>query len=303
MKILILGGTGFLSGTLARLALGQAHQVWCVTRGKSPLPKGAIGVVADRGDNPSMERAVTETGVHWDLVVDCIAYEPEDARQDIRLFEHRTDHLVFISTDFVYSHLRPRLPVSEEGTDYQRSGYGGKKRVCEEILLESGSTHLRWSILRPTHIYGPGSLLGCLPRHSRDAELPQKIRQNSTLKLVGGGHFLQQPVHVRDLAELCLGMSGRPDLHGQVFNVAGPDIVASGEYYRILANLLERDLTIEEIPVADYLRQHPEQSPLLCHRIYDLRKLTSAGLSPPSTGLNDGLAEHLHHLTRKVEGS
>jgi nucleoside-diphosphate-sugar epimerase len=303
MKILILGGTGFLSGTLARLALARGHQLWCITRGTGPLPAGANAVVADRRDNPSMERAVMATEVHWDLVVDCIGYEPEDAHQDILLFENRADHLLFISTDFVYSHLRPKLPVMEEGTDYQRTGYGGKKRLCEKVLFDSRPSDLGWTILRPTHIYGPGSLLGCLPRHSRDPELPKRIQNNSTLTLVGGGRFLQQPVHVRDLAELCLEISGKPQLHGQLFNVAGPDTVESREYYRILATLLETELTIKEASVADYLQKHPEQSPLLCHRTYDLRKLASAGLSVPSTTLQEGLAEHLRHLLEGGAGT
>jgi nucleoside-diphosphate-sugar epimerase len=303
MKILILGGTGFVSGTLARRALADGHRVWCITRGGSPLPRGVVGILADRQDNSVMEEALGEAGVHWDLVVDCIGYEPEDARQDLQLFGGRADHLVFISTDFVYSHVRRHLPVREEGTEYQMSGYGGKKRICEEILIESRPSPLQWTVLRPTHIYGPGSLLGCLPHQSRDPELPEKIAGNSPLRLVGGGHFLQQPVHARDLAELCLGLAGNPQTYGQVLNVAGPDIVESREYYRILAESLERELIIEETSTADYLREHPEQSPLLCHRIYDLQKLQATGVPLPSTRLQEGLIEHLRHLLEKNAGT
>lgn len=45
MKILTLGGSGFVSGTLARLALAQGHQVWTVTRGQRPLPAGVKGLI------------------------------------------------------------------------------------------------------------------------------------------------------------------------------------------------------------------------------------------------------------------
>ncbi len=42
MKILILGGSGGLSGTLARMALKQGKEVWTVTRGKRSLPEEYI---------------------------------------------------------------------------------------------------------------------------------------------------------------------------------------------------------------------------------------------------------------------
>ena len=301
MNILILGGSGFLSGTLARLALERSHTVWCLTRGSRPIPSGATAVVADRRDTFSIEKALTGIDMEWDLVVDCIGYEPDDARQDIELFRGRANHLLFISTDFVYSHERRVLPVHEEGTPYQREGYGGKKRICEEILASARPSALRWTILRPTHIYGPGSLLGCLPEHSRDPELPARISADSPLSLVGGGRFLQQPVHVRDLAEICLEIPGRPGTVGQILNVAGPDIVESQEYYRILAESLGRELTIEEIPVAEYLPKHPEQSPLLCHRIYDLTPLRLDGLKVPNTPITEGLAEHVEWLVSSGE--
>ena len=48
MKILILGGSGFVSGTLARLALARGHQVWAVTRGQRALPQGVTGLAVGR---------------------------------------------------------------------------------------------------------------------------------------------------------------------------------------------------------------------------------------------------------------
>lgn len=39
MKLLILGGSGFVSGRLAQIATAQGHEVWCVTRGNRRFPK------------------------------------------------------------------------------------------------------------------------------------------------------------------------------------------------------------------------------------------------------------------------
>jgi len=114
--------------------------------------------------------------VNDDLVIPALVthgYEPEDARQDIDTFQDRASHLVLISTDFVYAPEHRRIPISEDAP-YCSSGYGGKKRQCEEILQQHRSGTMAWTILRPTHIYGPGSLPGCLPLHSRDAHLLER---------------------------------------------------------------------------------------------------------------------------------
>src|SRR5690606_28747557 len=102
------------------------------------------------------------------------------------------------------------------------------------------------TILRPCHIYGPGSQLGCLPEHGRDPRLIERLRAGQTLRLVGGGHFLQQPVRAPDLAAMALSAVGNSAAAGQVFNAAGPDVIESRDYYRIIADLLGVPLTIVE---------------------------------------------------------
>ena len=49
-KILIVGGSGFLSGTLAQRAVSRDNKVWTVTRGQRPLPTGSTNLIADRHD-------------------------------------------------------------------------------------------------------------------------------------------------------------------------------------------------------------------------------------------------------------
>jgi nucleoside-diphosphate-sugar epimerase len=292
MKILILGGSGFLSGTLARLAVERGHQVWALNRGKRQAVVGVTGLTADRKVDADFRAALGEAGVHWDLVVDCIAFEAADAEQDAAVLPPLADHLVMISTDFVYQPAQRRFPQGEEG-EFISEGYGGKKRQAEQVLQSAGTGSMLWTVLRPCHIYGPGSQLGCLPAHGRDPRLLERLRAGETLRLVGGGYFLQQPILARDLAETVLSLPGLPAAASQIFCAAGPDIVDSREYYRIIAAQLGVELRVEELPVAAYRVEHPEAEPFLCHRIYDLSKLRAAGAAVPSTPLVDGLREHV----------
>lgn len=296
MNILILGGSGFVSGTLARLALARGHAVWTVTRGQRPPQAGVTALPADRHDPAAFHQAIRSAGVTWDLAVDCIAFSPVDTRQDLAELAGLAAHLVFISSDFVYHPARRRFPQPEDPAEYLEDGYGGLKRQAELVLSQAENPGLAWTVLRPCHIYGPGSLLGCLPAHGRDPQLIQRLRAGQPLELVGGGHFLQQPLLAGDLAETILSLAGSPAAAGQTFNVAGPEMVESREYYRLVAEILGVALEVRELPVDPFRAAHPEAASFLCHRIYDLIRLAACGACVPATPLRDGLRAQVSAL-------
>ncbi len=291
-SLLVIGGTGHVSGAVTRAGLAAGMDVTIVTRGQRPVLEGVTAVTADRKDSAAL-RAALPAGVTWDLVVDCIGYEVEDARQDIELFAQRARQFAFISTDFVFEPSRRRFPQPFDNPFYlQDDSYGAKKRRCELEFLHGDTGDMHWTVFRPCHIYGPPSQLGCLPAAARDPELIWKLRTAEPVRLVGGGHFLQQPIHCDDLAELVLSVVGNPLTHGKTYCCAGPDIVCSYEYYEIIAEALGVPVRFEELPVSAALAEHPEWRSFLCHRIYDLTPLRLDGLKVPNTPLREGLREH-----------
>ncbi|MHB9134419.1 MAG: NAD-dependent epimerase/dehydratase family protein [Armatimonadota bacterium] len=297
MQVLIIGGSGHVSGAVARAALAAGHTVWAVTRGQRPLAEGIRALVADRHDGEAMAQVVASAEMRWDLVVDCICFDEPAINQDIQLFRDRAAQLVLISTDFVYDPVHRHFPQSEETEQWETvQEYGRKKRLCEEVLLTGDTGEMAWTVVRPCHIYGPTSELGCLPLHGRDPELIPKLYAGEALQLVGGGYFLQQPILADDLAAVILSVAGNPMTHRQCFNAAGPDIIESHRYYEIIAEVLGVALTVTELPVAAALAEHPEMAPFLCHRIYDLRKLAACGLAVPSTPIKEGLRRHVEGL-------
>lgn len=296
MNILLIGGSGFVSGTLARKAVAEGHSVSVVTRGKRALPAGVRAVTVDRHD-AAFAQAVTSEGGRWDLVVDCIGYTAADARQDIEVFGGRARNFVFISTDFVFDPAKRRFPQNDDNPHFLTDqSYGANKRRAELEFLKGDTGAMAWTILRPCHIYGPGSLLGCLPAHGRDPELIRRLREGETLKLVGGGHFLQQPIFAPDLAALILSAVDNPQAARRIYPAAGPEMIESREFYRLIAERIGVELKVEELPVAAYLAANPDKVSFLCHRIYDLRRLHEDGLAVPSTAVADGLRAHVDSL-------
>ena len=295
-SLLIIGGSGFVSGTIARRALSAGWQVSAVTRGTRPLAKGVRGITADRTDREAFARALADVSERFDLVVDSICYNEQDAAEDIDVFSRLARRLVFISTDSVYDPAARTVLQDELDASYVADGYGGGKRAAELAFLRAGTGALAWTILRPCHIYGPGSLLGCIPRHARDKELLPKMLRGETLTLVGGGRSLQQPLFVDDLADAVLACEGNRRSIGAILNVAGPRIIETRRYFEIIAETLGVPMQFSEEAFAPVWDAEPNYRSYLCHRVQSMERLAAAGLPVPTNPPEVGLPIHVKSI-------
>lgn len=294
MKLLILGGSGQLSGRVAALALEQGHEVWTLTRGVRPLPTGVHALTADREDNASVRAAIEGANTRWDACIDCTGRNPKSAGQCVEFISRYTERFVVVSTDSVYHPAYKTVPQDERNEHYLTDGgYGATKRLMEEVFIGSD---LNYTIFRPGHIFGAGFQLGCYPEHSRQPDLLAHLRAGRPLRLVGGGEFLIHPVYVDDLALAILDCIDKPACFRQIFCIGGADVVTNADYFRLLGKLLSVDVTIETIPLEGYLEAHPQFSGHLCHRSYDMTKLRSAGVRMPCIPLEEGLREQIAWL-------
>jgi nucleoside-diphosphate-sugar epimerase len=303
---LIVGGSGFVSGAVARGALARGDEVYAVTRGKRERAEGS-GIHWIVGDRKELGAAVDQVPGAVDLVVDCIAFNGEDARRDVEVFfpekgRARAGHLVVMSSDFACSAIDRPFFIDESYDRFDTAPYGGGKREAEVVLMGAAKERrLPITVLRPCHLYGPGSLLGCLPLHGRDKELLERIGRGEALRLIGGGHFLQHPLYVEDLVDVALACAGNGRTGGEIYFVAGPEIVESRRFYQIVGEILGKEVTIEEVSIEGYLKEQPEHRAFCCHRLYRMNKLKGDGLPVPGTGLRVGLGRHVRWL-RGVDG-
>ncbi len=302
MNMLLIGGSGHVSGAVCRECLRRGHDVTVLTRGRRPVDPRAKAILADRNDAAAMRAAFADPSLRFDAVIDCICYAPEDMAVMLELFRARCQQLVFVSTDFVFDPAQRRFPQPVDAPilandDNGNQAYGFKKSLCEQLLhREAADAGLAWTVFRPCHIYGGNSRLGCFPCHCRDVDILARLQRSETITLVDGGHFLQQPILVDDLAVTIASCLGNPLAARRTFNMAGPDIVESAAYYRLIADVLGVDLRIRSTPLAEHLQLRPGDRPFLCHRIYDLADLTAAKLTPPATRLADGIRQHAQNL-------
>ncbi|MEN8675366.1 MAG: epimerase, partial [Nocardioides sp.] len=99
MKLLVLGGTVFLSRAVAAEAVRRGHDVTCACRGASgSVPSGARLLTWDRGAGEPPPPEVTALGA--DAVVD-VARHPSWVRAAVDAVAQA--HWVFVSTINVYA--------------------------------------------------------------------------------------------------------------------------------------------------------------------------------------------------------
>lgn len=145
MKVLVLGGTGFIGRRLVDYLLKNDCDVTIATSGRSPNPFGdAVStVIFDRHDITSFEEKLSSPP-YFDVLFDQICYGPDDAEIIVETFKDRIGSYVFVSSGSVYIPLG--ADRKEEDFDPVHSplkmgsisdlGYGEGKRNAEAYFFQ-----------------------------------------------------------------------------------------------------------------------------------------------------------------------
>lgn len=101
MKILVIGGTKFFGIPMVEALLAGGHEVTIATRGniKAPFGKQVSEIIVERTDPDSMRAAFS--GVHFDVVIDKIAYSSNDIRYALDVLD--CDRYIHMSSTAVYA--------------------------------------------------------------------------------------------------------------------------------------------------------------------------------------------------------
>ncbi len=171
MRVLVLGGTGFIGAAVVRGLVAGGHRVARFHRGE---PRGDVETIrGDRRELPGHRRAFARFDPQ--AVIDTIAYTESDAAALVETFRGLAGRLVVLSSQDVYAAygrlLRlevdapERIPLSEEAP-LRQSRYphramakpGEMAYDYDKILVEaavSGHAGLPATILRLPFVYGP----------------------------------------------------------------------------------------------------------------------------------------------------
>ncbi len=290
MRVLVIGGTEFISLHLVRALLRDGHEVAVLNRGRQPdrLPAGVPTIVCDRKDHAALRAGLARE--HADALVD-IAYAPttgDDVEALLDALDGRVGHAVFVSTGRVYDHALP-IPYHE---DTPRTLYWGEyaklKIAGEDAYLRRGKAGgFGVTIVRPTHVYGPMNT-----RNNETFFFDRLVRGRPVL-VPGTGGWFRQFGHVDDLADAMARMLGMPAAFGQAYNVTGEEAITQVGFVELIAHVIERPLTLVhvETPPGGKPVAFGQNLVYECHAVYTTTKTRAElGIRPRYT-LAAGLAQ------------
>lgn len=229
LKILFLGGTGFLGPHVVRMALDAGHEVTLANRGSRPemfpdLEQLRINRIVDEGPGLAPIAEAVKGGRTWDVVIDTASVHTW-VENSAAILRDAAGSYVFISSLSAYASAEKRQvegdAVAEmpddiaDGIDrlpYDMTYYGavkGRSEAAAEKFFPG-----RALVLRPGLIVGPRDFT------HRFTYWPLRVRDGGAVLAPGNPEDPVMFIDVRDLAAfLVLGIEKR--LHG-IFNVNGP---------------------------------------------------------------------------------
>lgn len=153
-RVLVLGGTGWVSSRIAELWRDAGAEVTALARGGRPSPAGTALVHGDRDDSAAYD---TVRRQEWDEIVD-VSTRADHVRAATVALGDRTAHWTYVSTVSVYAdettagadESAPRVASAQPGDEYE---YGPQKAAAEDAVRALGVPTF---IVRPSLVVGAG---------------------------------------------------------------------------------------------------------------------------------------------------
>ncbi len=186
MKILVTGGTVFVSKFIAEYFANNGNEVYVLNRNTKPQLHKVKLIECDRKNINGRLK-----GLHFDTVIDVTAYTAEDINTLLDNLES-FDNYVMISSSAVYPEML-EMPFKESdkcGKNKFWGDYGTNKIAAENALIKRVRSAY---ILRPPYLYGEYNNI------YREAFVFDCAERNMPFYLPQDGSMPLQFFHVEDL--------------------------------------------------------------------------------------------------------
>ncbi len=228
MKVLFIGGTGLISSAVSPLVTEKGMELYLLNRGQRRefVPGGAREIVADVKDARAMAAALE--GHAFDVVVDWIAYTPDQVEADITLFSGRTRQYIFISSASAYqkppahSLITESTPLANPYWQYSRD-----KIACEDRLMrEYRENAFPVTIVRPNFTYGVTTIPAGFMSWNHPWTLVDRMRRGRQVIVPGDGTALFTLTHNTDFAKGFVGLMGNIHAVGHAFHITSDEALS-----------------------------------------------------------------------------
>lgn len=224
MHVLFIGGTGTISEAVSRIAVERGIDLTVMNRGNRSvdIPNAVTVLRGDVRNLPEAEGLLR--GRHFDVVVDWVAYAPEQIEMDLALFGGRTDQFILISSASAYQKPPVHYKITEStplANPYWK--YSRNKIAAEERLMRAyRDDGFPITIVRPSYTYGRTYVpwaVGC------GWTIVDRIRKGKKLIVHGDGQSLWTITHNTDFAKGIIGLFGNQQAIGEAFHITSDEVL------------------------------------------------------------------------------
>jgi nucleoside-diphosphate-sugar epimerase len=247
MRVLFIGGTGFISTAASRMAISRGFELYLLNRGsRNTDTPGGHDLTADIR-RPEDVRAALQ-GLDFDVVVDWIAYTADDIERDISLFRGRAKQYVFISSASAYQKPPDRYLISESTPLHNPFwGYARDKIACERRLMQAYRDEgFPATIVRPSMTYD--SNLPIAVGGWGSYTLADRLLKGLPIIVHGDGSSLWVVTHADDFARGLLGLLGNERAVGEAFHITSDEVLTWNHIYRHIGEALGVEAKVVHIP-------------------------------------------------------
>ncbi|HEY8993682.1 MAG TPA: SDR family oxidoreductase [Lacunisphaera sp.] len=223
MKILFVGGSGVISRAATQQTIAAGHELWLLNRGQHRPVEGARMLVADMTDVAGVRHVLH--GHTWDVVVQWIAFGPEDIRRDLELFGATTRQYIFISSASIYEKPPANYLITESTPRVNPHWEYSRKKIACELELEAAhqATGFPYTIVRPSLTYGDDQIPLVLNAWQAPWTAIDRLRRGVPLIIPGDGTSLWTITHNSDFATGLLGLFGQSAALGEAFHITSDE--------------------------------------------------------------------------------
>lgn len=242
---LVVGGTRFIGRHTVEELLSHDYEVTLFNRGNHANPFSDADdvdhVEGDRDDRTALEAAALS--VDPDVVIDCVAYFPEQVRVATAVFSDA--RYVYVSSGSAYG--REEVPkregatplcecTPERATEDSPETYGPRKAEGDRAVREAAARGVEAMSVRPCVVYGPYDYTERLDYWI------DRVRTHDRVVVPGDGQHLWHRAYVEDVASALRVVAERGD-PGEAYNAGDRRLTTLEESLELIADVA--DTTVE----------------------------------------------------------
>jgi nucleoside-diphosphate-sugar epimerase len=234
MKVLFIGGTGNISAAVSKYLVSRGVELYHLNRGNRQTIEGVNNIIGDAHDFEACKE--TLKNYTFDVVVNWIAFTPEDVKRDVALFSGKTSQYIFISSASCYQKppdhyiIKETTPLDNPYWQYSRD-----KIACENFLTTMYTEqNFPVTIVRPSHTYN--TVLPITLGGWEECTAVDRMKKRLPIIVHGDGTSLWTMTHALDFAVGFEGLLGTKSAIGQIYHITSDEVLTWNQIYTQLAH-------------------------------------------------------------------